>query len=195
MNVTVSTTGKPSSIHYGRGFIGDVYSGTFSIVDDVRFRFRLLTPTIPGIDWGDGVQQPGGTLQLQSNGPPRTFSGTFTHTYPAPGEYTVTVGSFGLLGYPDSPGYDNPQLPALTGTVLYATHVERFFLFDFGVIFSSGTNSFEFDEPAAYGIVNRAQAQAGPAPPAEIPTASAWALGLLAGTLVVVGVRALRQRV
>ena len=54
---------------------------------------------LPAIDYGDGVSVPATTLPLLSSastgggGTRRVFRGSFTHTYGAPGDYTVRVAS------------------------------------------------------------------------------------------------------
>ena len=173
LDVTIYTDGSPAS---SVGFLGDEYTATTTFLGyTTNLLFRMLDPEIHAIEWGDGSNLERTTIPFVSAGPPRTFRGSFSHSYPDLSERTIRVGSTGWLGYGDggATGYDNPRLPPLTGQPLYATAVESYYRVSYvgypGETIR-GTAIYTFPSPFAVALTNTTVAAFPSA--LEIPTTS-----------------------
>lgn len=195
LDVTVYTTPAPYGSPYDTGFLGDQYSGTFTFFGyTYNFLFRILDPSVDAIRWGDGSTVDRTTVPLVSAGSPRTFRGSFSHTYPAPGTYPVTVGAHGFMGYPDDGTYDNPQLPPVTGNAIYdnsAVSYYRISIEGYPGYTTTGTTTFAYYSPIAVALTNSLDVEIPTV--LEIPTASESGLLVLALSLLAAGVAFLRR--
>lgn len=194
LGVTVYTTGAGQGIYqYNHAFLGDSYDVYVTSPHPLAFHFRVLNPAVPAIQWGDGETLARATAPLVATGPPRTYGAAFSHTYPAPGDYEVSVGSFGLIGRPDSSAYENPRLPPVAGDALYTQTVQRFFIRDYGVFLTSGTETLRFDGPRAIALTDSTPIDLLGAV-LEVPNLSSWGLASLAGALLAAGWLILRLK-
>ena len=197
LDVTLYTSPRSPYGPYSTGFLGDRYSGSTTFFGyTTLFSYRILDPAIPAIEWGDGSTLDHENLTLVSSGPPRTYRGSFTHTYPDTStDRTIRVGAHGLLGYADAPGSDNPALPPVTGNAIYANAMQRSYRVEFvGDTTYSGVSTRGFRQPMAVGITNTVVAAAALFPdPPPIPSASHWGLVVLSLGLGVGGAWLLRR--
>ena len=179
-DVTVNTS-YPFPYAAGIGLLGSQF---YTPTNVGYFGVATLTnPVIPALDYGDGGSVLGATtIPLASAGAPpgvpNTFRGSFTHTFPAAGDYTVTAGKAGFLGPVGSTVY-----PPTTGNLVTQSSLG---FSQYSSFYGSTVNfTTVLTFPFALGLTNTAAVTVGAAPIIEIPTASS--LGLLALMLLLAG--------
>ncbi len=170
------------------------YLGNRFVTPTFFYVGTMLNPTINAIDYGDSTGTISNTsVPLVAAGVPNTFRGSFTHTYPGPGAYPVTVGVASMLGYIDyaTPYFTNPLLPVSTGNTV-TTNVFSFSAYS---PFAGTTVNLAFSVayPFAVGITNTTEAVVASEPVIEVPTLSEIGLLLLVLVLGIAGVRFLRR--
>ncbi len=138
----------------------------------------LLNPVLPALDWGDGVGTVAGTTI--PNVSPGVYRGSFSHTYAAPGAFTVTSNAAARVGYVSTVG---PVMTTGNSVIVTA--------FSFRAVNALGTatSTYTFTGLAPYIIGVTATATAAP-----VPTASTWAVLVLAVLLILSGVVVLLRR-
>lgn len=118
--IRMTTTGTDTNlgtIGSPIGFLGDFWSFQYTFFGThVANRYRLLSPEINAIDFGDGSTIGGTALSMVTPGPPNVFAGSFTHTYPATGSYQLTANVWrGNLGSTATVAAPSPGTPITIG--------------------------------------------------------------------------------
>jgi hypothetical protein len=207
-DLAMTTTGSPLGVwstltYYGRpappyrGQLGDRYSlhtyGGFGT--PARAEIILVDPQVNAIEFGSPGSVPvaGTTLSAVTPGTPGAYRGSFSHTYPAPGDYTVRVGAvfnfqYTLGGAPQTITNGNPVVVATGSPLVYTSN---FFFYS-----STGTATIPFTYSTTapgqtVGITNTAVVSPGSFQ--VIPTASEIGLIALAVVLGTAGVLLLRR--
>ncbi len=71
------------------------YTGTTYTYTYVYQYYRTLgSPNLPAIDFGDGTTIPATQIPLDTGGAPSVYRGSFSHSYPAIGNYTLKVARY-----------------------------------------------------------------------------------------------------
>lgn len=91
-------------------------SGTVTIIGATQK--TLLQPPLPAIDYGDGATVQSTTIPFAASGPPNVYRGSFSHTYPAAGNYTIRTGVFSI-DPATSPTTGNPVIIPAGGSFSY----------------------------------------------------------------------------
>ncbi len=155
----------------------------------------MTNPAINAIDYGDGSSPVGATTVPLATagappGTPNTFRGSFTHTFPAAGDYTVTVGKNSFLGPVGSTIY-----PVTTGNIVSQNTIGFSQYSSFYGTTVNFTTVLTF--PFALGVTNSTALTSGAFPSAtpvvEVPTASSTGLIALMILLAGFGVALLRR--
>lgn len=204
----LTTTGSPPGVfstatYYGRptppyqGQLGDRYTlhtyGGFGT--PARAELILVSPQVNAIEFGSPGSVPvdGTTLSAVTPGTPGAYRGSFSHTYPAPGDYTVRVGAvfnfnFTIGGAPQTITNGNP---VVVGTGSPLVYTSNFFFYS-----STGTNTLAFTYSGTapgqtVGVTNTAVVSPGTF--FVIPAASEIGLIVLAVLLGTAGLLLLRR--
>jgi hypothetical protein len=170
-NVTLNIDPGPSPVGPPQGLMGNFFSNGVGVG-------TLLNPVVNAVNYGDAVIIPRTTIPLFS---PGVFRGSFSHTYAAPGTYTIRVGAAGLVGYTTTAGALGPGTPIVVANASWR-----------GPTIMGGTTISSLpppNNPFVIALTNTATVTL-----AAVPTLPLVALWTLVAVLLGVGAWMLRRR-
>jgi len=155
-DVSMTTTGTSplGTIGSPVGFFGNLWSFQYTFFGStVTNRYIWVNPSAPAMDFGDSNTIADTVLPLVAVGPPSVYTGSFMHTYPTSGTYTVTAGVCRFIGptatvSSPAPGAGNLVTVGTATTITFL----RYLLPTFTVPTTIVAN---FITPYAVGITNQ----------------------------------------
>lgn len=201
-DVTLNTS-SPSDAYAYTGFLGNRFTiytttyteytspgrGTGTIDHDSRMVRELNLPAVNGVDFGDGNVITATTIPAVTRGSAGTYVGSFSHSYAAPGSYTIRVATTQPVD-PDGITTGSPVY-ALAGSTVsrrYQTTSNVYTQTPSGSIFSdtfttSTTDTFTTSTKNVLVALQNTASVAVTGNLLEIPTLSSWSMLLLISLL------------